>query len=145
MAKQKSDRRSRRPGKVVKEPGASTADRLRQVHGPSPNPMTNLILADIALRGSGRLMRRGIERLLLGAKYPSDQAGKIVAGKSMKQTLLGTALARIATRSLPGAMIVGGGMVAKTLYDRTKSHRAKGEGEQDIAKQLQEGKQAERG
>ena len=92
--------------------------------GISPNPMTNLLIADLALRGGGQLLRHAIERTVLGAKFSPDKAKKIVKGRSMVQTLLGTAAARIATRSVPGAIVVGGGLLAKALYDRREGKRA---------------------
>lgn len=109
---------------------------VQETHGPSPNPATNLILADIAIRGGGRLLRHAVERTLLGVKYPDSKARDIVKGRSMMQTLVGTAVARMATRSIPGALIVGGGLLAKTLYDRSKDRaQAKAEGEAQIAEQ----------
>ncbi len=36
---------------------------------------------------------------------------------------LGIIATRIATRSLPGAIIVGGALVAKSVYDRRKNNR----------------------
>lgn len=109
---------------------------VRQTSGPSPNPATNLILADIAIRGGGRLLRHAVERTLLGVKYPDQKARDIVRGRSMMQTLVGTAAARMATRSIPGALLVGGGLLAKTLYDRSKDRaEAKAEGEAKIADQ----------
>ena len=92
--------------------------------GISPNPMTNLLIADLALRGGGQLLRHAIERTVLGAKYTPDKAKKIVKGRSMVQTLIGTAAARIATRSVPGAIVVGGGLLAKALYDRREGKRS---------------------
>ena len=42
---------------------------------------------------------------------------------------------KLATRSVPGAMVVAGGMLAKTLYDRRKSKRAaKRDGERTLAR-----------
>jgi hypothetical protein len=95
-----------------------------QADGISPNPMTNLLIADLALRGGGQLLRHAIERTVLGAKFTPDKAKKIVKGRSMVQTLIGTAAARIATRSVPGAIVVGGGLLAKALYDRREGKRA---------------------
>jgi hypothetical protein len=97
---------------------------IEQIPAPSPNPMTNLVLTDIALRGSGMFVRHAIERLLLGARYSPGKAKDIVKGRSMAQTLIGTAIARLATRSVPGAILVGGGLLAKTLYDRSQGKRA---------------------
>jgi hypothetical protein len=111
--------------------------------GPSANPMTNVLLADIALRGGGQLLRHAVERAVLGVKYSPDTAKKIVKGRSMGQTLIGTALARIATRSVPGALIVGGGLLAKTLYDHTRDRRAaRAEGEAKVAEQAAKGEDA---
>lgn len=128
--------------------GARTAvvkarDRAQAAGGPSPNPATNLILADIALRGGGRLLRHAVERTLLGTKYSSAKARDIVAGRGMVQTLVGTAVARIATRSVPGAIIVGGGLLAKTLYDRGRDRAAaKAEGEAQVEAQADEARKA---
>jgi hypothetical protein len=36
---------------------------------------------------------------------------------------IGVIATRIATRSLPGALFVGGAILAKTVYDRRKEHR----------------------
>ena len=101
----------------------------------SPNPMTNLIIADVALRGGGRLLHHVVERGLLGVKYPADKAKNIIKGRSMTQTLVTTAVARIATRSVPGALIVGGGLLAKTLYDHGKKRKAAAEGAAQVEDQ----------
>lgn len=100
-----------------------------QLHGPSPNPATNLIIADVALRGSATLARRAVERGLLGSKYTPSKARSILKGRTMGETLLHTAIARIAVTSVPGAILVGGGLIAKTLYDRSKGAQARLEGE----------------
>lgn len=117
--------------------------KVQETKGPSPNPATNLLLADIAIRGGGRLLRHAVESTLLGAKYPPGKARDIVKGRSMIQTLVGTAVARVATRSIPGALLVGGGLLAKTLYDRSKGRaKARAEGDADIAEQAAEGRKA---
>ncbi len=117
--------------------GAAKAKaKVSDTSGPSPNPATNLILADIAIRGGGRLLRHAVERTLLGVKYPPGKARDIVKGRSMIQTLVGTAAARLATRSVPGALLIGGALIAKTLYDRGKNPvEAEAEGEAQIAEQ----------
>lgn len=112
------------------------AGKARPVVGPSPNPATNLIIADIALRSAGRLVRHAVERALLSTSHPTKTAEEILAGRSLGQMAVGTLLARVATGSVPGALVVGGGMLAKALYDRSKSrHRAREEGEEELAEQ----------
>lgn len=123
--------------KAAKDALETAAD---QASSPSPNPMTNLVLADFALRGGGQLLRHAVERTLLGAKYSKEDAKNLVKGRSMAQTLFGTALARIATRSVPGALLVGGGLLAKTLYDRRKGKAAaRSAGRKAVAKQAEKG------
>ena len=53
----------------------------------------------------------------------------------MAQTLVGTALARIATKSVPGAIVVGGGMLAKALYERRRKVASVQKGEEQAAEQ----------
>jgi hypothetical protein len=104
--------------------------------------MTNLIIADVALRAGAALLRHGVEKGIVGSKLGSKKAARVIKGRTMMQSLVGTAIARIATRSVPGAIIVGGGMLAKTLYDRR--HRAKSEaaGAVAVEEQIERGKKA---
>ena len=115
-------------------------DAIKGTPGISPNPMTNLLLTDLVLRGGGQIMRHAVERSLLGTRYSKQKAKNIVKGRSMIQTIVGTALARVATRSVPGAILVGGGVLAKTLYDRSKGRAAAREGAQDVREQITEGR-----
>ena len=142
MAKRNIGTDVKRAGNSAKSAASSAAagvasnarKAVKAAPSPSPNPMTNLIIADIALRSGGRLLRHAVERTLLGVRYTPDKAKKIVSGRGMAATLLGTAIARVATRSIPGALLVGGGILAKALYDRSKgSAAARQEGEDKIA------------
>ena len=131
-------RKSSKVGKTVN----AASEKLGEIPGISPNPMTNLLLTDLVLRGGGQIMRHAVERTLLGTKYPKGKAKSIVKGRSMIQTMVGTALARIATRSVPGAILVGGGMLAKTLYDRKQgSADAKRKGARKVREQAAAGEQ----
>ena len=143
MAKLPSIKAAKRTAGAVTTKAAAKADQVvRNADGPSPNPMTNLLIADLALRGGGQLLRQAVERTMLGAKYSPDKAKNIVSGRTMFQTLLGTAVARIATRSVPGAILVGGGLLAKTLFDRSQDKRnARAKGQQAIEAQAKRGAQ----
>ncbi|WP_234024866.1 hypothetical protein [Tsuneonella amylolytica] len=94
------------------------------VPGPSPNPATNLIIHDVLLRAGGRLMRTTLEKGLLANRYGKHSAQKMVDNRSVKQALAGYAVSRFATRSVPGAILVSGGLLAKTLFDRSQSRRS---------------------
>ena len=107
-------------GKAV---AAVTGDRSH-VPGPSTNPATNLIIQDIAMRAGGRLMRHALEKGLLRGRYGGAGAKAIVENRSLVHTMIGSVLARYATRSVPGAVLIGGGLIAKTLFDRGRSKRS---------------------
>ncbi len=107
-------------GKLVASASSAPGD----VPGPSINPATNLVIQDIAMRAGGRLVRHALEKGLLRGRYGGADAKAIVENRSLMNTLVSGMLARAATRSLPGAALVGTGLIAKTLYDRSKSKRA---------------------
>jgi hypothetical protein len=107
-------------GRVLGE--IETTGARHDVPGPSPNPATNLIIHDVALRAGGRLMRHALEKGLLRNRY-GRSAKDMIENRSLVQALASYAVARMATRSLPGAVIVGGGLLAKTLFDRGRSRR----------------------
>jgi hypothetical protein len=109
------------------------------VPGPSPNPATNLIIHDVALRAGGRLLRLGLEKGLLSNRYGGRAAKEMVDNRSMVQALASYAVARFATRSIPGAVLVGGGLLAKTLYDRGRGRRrAQREGDNSMREMAEE-------
>ncbi len=83
--------------------------------------MDNRLLARIARRGGGKLLDAATKRLL-----PAQPATQLAPKpkRSITRALAGAAIVRIASRSVPGAILVGGGMLAKTLYDRRRARRA---------------------
>lgn len=111
--------------------------------GPSPNPKTNLMIASIVLRGGSMLMRRTLERGLLGAKYTPKKAQQIIKSRNLTDTLIGTAVAKLATRSVPGALLVGGGLLAKTLSDRRRGKLAALKGEAEMHEMAAKGEKRE--
>jgi hypothetical protein len=105
---------------------SDTPDPERAGHGipgPSTNPATNLIIADIAMRGVGRVARTALQKGMLRAGFDEGQARKIADDRTMLSSILLYGASRIATRSIPGAALVGGGLLLKTLYDRGESRR----------------------
>jgi hypothetical protein len=71
----------------------------------------NRLLARIARQNGGKLLNSAIDTLL-----PVDAAK---AGKtSLLGGIAGAVAVRVATRSVPGAILVGGAVLAKRLYDQ---------------------------
>lgn len=124
-------RKSGKLGERVTSKGGQAVDKAitrvtgndHDVMGPSPNPATNLIIHDVLLRAGGRLMRTTLEKGLLANRYGKQSAKKMVDNRSMTMALASYAVSRFATRSIPGALIVGTGLAAKTLFDRRQSRR----------------------
>lgn len=107
-----------------------------KVPGPSDNPATNLMLADIAMRMGSYVLRRLTERAFLRGRYGKDTAKDIVQNRSLGRSLASVAVAKFGTRSLPGAAIVGTGLVAKLLIERSRSrHEAQAEGDTTLIAQ----------
>ena len=109
---------------------AAQADAPEKETPPAASPLTTLILTDIALSAGRALLVRsaagkGVAGRMFGRALPARGAGKLIKGPSLTGSLVGTAIARVATRSVPGAIVVGGGLVAKALYDRRKARHAR--------------------
>lgn len=84
------------------------------------------LLATIARRGGGKLIDLAVGRFL-PAGQPTEKTPLLK--RSLTKGLAGAAVTRIATRSVPGAIVVGGGFLAKVLYDRRRKRRAAAEPE----------------
>jgi hypothetical protein len=115
---------------------STAALKAGEVPGPSSNPATNLLIMDIAIRGASLLAARAIEKAALRLRYHRGKAGEIVEGRTMVSTLAATGAARVATRSVPGLLLVTGGLLAKTLIDRSLRPRdARRRGDRQLAEQ----------
>jgi hypothetical protein len=123
-------------GKVVRKALGGSRRGAGKVPGPSTNPATNLLVADIGIRVASRLFRRTVEKGLLQLKFPPDKASEVVEGRSLAQTMVSAGLARVATRSIPGALLVTGGIIAKSILDRSLSRRqSERKGTRELEKQ----------
>lgn len=77
--------------------------------------MVRSVLGRIVRENGGRLLDQAVDRIV----PPAVTAKGGIAGK-----IAGAALMRIATRSVPGAILVTGGLIAKAVHDRRKSKKA---------------------
>lgn len=104
-----------------------------EVPGPTENPATNLMLADVVMRMGSYVLRGGVEKAFLKKRYDEKTAKEIKNNRSLVSTLSSIAVAKFATRSIPGAAIVGTGILGKVLYDHSRSRRAnKRQGDADL-------------
>lgn len=150
MASSKSDHRARsdQERSHVTDKASDTlsglAAPLARTKGPgtlgiSPNPATNMFIADIAMRGVSQLVRNSLHKAVLQNRYGPTKAKNIVENKSLFRSIALLGASRVATRSVPGAMLVGGGLVAKALLERSQAKRkgrgrVKGKGDDTLTK-----------
>lgn len=122
MAKN-SDHITDKAGRVLGDAAAPAGRKGSGFLTISPNPATNLFIADIAMRGISQLGRHTLQKAALQNDYGSDKAKKIVENKSLARTLALYGASRVATRSVPGAVLVSGGLLAKALLERRRAKK----------------------
>lgn len=113
-----------RGARAIRETGDAFGDDRQDVAGPSSNPATNLLIHDLMLRSAGRIARQAVEKGLLQRRYGRVLAKEAVENRSLFTTLATYGATKVATRSIPGALTVGTGLLLKTLWDRSQSKRA---------------------
>ena len=104
----------------------------------SPNPASNLIMANVLVRTGSILLRRAVDKRMLRDKFGKDTAKAIAENQGLGSTLTSVALSKMATRSTTGAFVVGSGMVAKALYDRRQGRKARAKGEAELLERAAE-------
>lgn len=106
----------------VSDDAEATTASSRSLPLPSDNPVTNLLIADIVLRGLSTLLRKNVEKEVVKASTETqEEARDVLDGRTLITTLGLYGASKLATRSLPGLALVTGGLVLKTLYDRGKT------------------------
>lgn len=84
----------------------------------------NKLLARLARQHGGRLLDAAIDKLLPADAAAADKAAtKGKPGKGLTEGIAGVVMTRVALRSVPGAILVGGGILAKRLHDRRKARK----------------------
>jgi hypothetical protein len=95
-----------------------------RLFAPSTNPATNLVIADILVRGVSYVLRDKVERSVARAGYGDEEkARELVDGRTIATSLTLYGASKLATRSPFGLGVVTTALVAKTLYDRGKSRQ----------------------
>ena len=120
--------------KARKAEAATPAAETPTADTPAAETVAQSLFAAVALRTGHALLRQSVERGILGrAPGVVKAAATAAAGiklpkaarpkRSLAAKLAMAAATRIATRSVPGAIVIGGAMLAKTLYDRKRSKK----------------------
>ena len=88
---------------------------------PSPEASTNLLIADIVLRGAGKVLLETLEKRMLIANYDPEKAREAMDGRTVLTSLAVYGASKLAAKSTPGLALVAGGLLLKTLHDRGKA------------------------
>jgi len=80
--------------------------------------MTDPLFARIVRQNGQALLDKAVNTLVHQEKAAAPQR------RSLPRKIAGVALMRLATNSVPGAIVVGGFLLAKHLHDRKKAHEA---------------------
>lgn len=102
----------------LKVPGEAQTENAPAIPGPSTSNATNLAIAEVLMSGVSRLMRRSMRQEMLSKTHDKETAREMAASRSLLSGLAIYGASRLATRSVPGALLVAGGLALKTLYDR---------------------------
>ena len=102
----------------LKGPGEAQTANAPAIPGPSNSNATNLAIAEVLMSGVSRLMRRSMRQEMLSKTHDKETAREMAASRSLLSGLAIYGASRLATRSVPGALLVAGGLALKTLYDR---------------------------
>ncbi len=78
---------------------------------------TDRILATLARKGGGRLLDAAVSRALPDKPEPAAKERNLLRG------VVGAVALRVATRSVPGTIVVASGALAKKLYDRRRERK----------------------
>ncbi len=95
----------------------------RPATGLRGHPLVKLLLADVVVRGAGRLVRSQTARKFIAQRLGLTP-GEVAEKPSLPKRVAGAVALRVATRSVPGAVVVGTGLIAHGLYKRGKARRA---------------------
>lgn len=86
--------------------------------------MDNRLIATFARQGGIKLLDVAISRLLMQQPKPSAKGESTPPPSSPAKKATKATLGSVARRSVPAAIIIGGAVLAKALYDRRKAQQA---------------------
>ncbi|WP_374526786.1 hypothetical protein [Novosphingobium sp.] len=94
----------------------------------------NKLLAEIARKGGGKLLNAAIDKVLPVAAAVAEEGTAPKKKKTLIGGIAGAMAVRFATRSVPGAIVVGGSLLAKRLYDRRHAAKTAAKAEKESPK-----------
>lgn len=94
----------------------------------------NRLLAQIARSGGSKLLNAVIDKVLPVTAAAEGAEPAPPRKKSVLGGIAGAMAVRLASRSIPGAIVIGGSLLAKRLYDRRHATDRATDRAKDVAK-----------
>lgn len=93
------------------------------VPGADSKAVASLLVADIVMSAGSFLLSRFVEKQILKTHYDKDAARELRAQQTKGQAVATSAATKLATRSVPGAAIVTGGLLLGSMYKRGRARK----------------------
>ena len=74
-------------------------------------------------KGARYLGKKAAEKALVSSSTGRRITEEIVQNSALTNSIITYGITKIATKSVPGALLVSGGLIAKSLYDRSEKRR----------------------
>lgn len=104
-----------------KSPGTESGE---PVPGVDDKAVASLLVADIVTSAGSFLLNRFVEKRILKSHYDKVAARELRDQRTKGQAVASAAATKLATRSVPGAAIVTGGLLVGSLYKRGRARKA---------------------
>ncbi len=103
---------------------APVTDNTEAVPGIDNKAVASLLVADIVMGAGSFLLRRFVDKRVLKADYDDKTARELRSRRTRGQAVASAAATKLATRSVPGAALVGGGLLLGSMYKRGRARKA---------------------
>jgi hypothetical protein len=98
-------------------------DNTEAVPGVDSKAVGSLLVADIVMSAGTFLLGRFVDKRILKTHYDKDAAREMRKQRTKGQAIATSAATKLATRSVPGAAIVTGGLLVGSLYKRGRARK----------------------
>ncbi|MDN3646322.1 hypothetical protein QWY75_08930 [Pontixanthobacter aestiaquae] len=96
-------------------------------------------MAGVAVKAGSYLISDFVQKRMLKGRYGIEDADAIIQKRGLKYKAAALVGAKVATKSVPGAALITGGMLAKALFDRGgKRRKARREADRKLLKKAED-------
>jgi len=109
--------------KTRKDTTGDTAEKVADGAQDDAKPIANPLLAEIIITVLAAILRNGVVRLLERGNIVQTAEDKKLLSTSPSRRMAVLGVKKVATRSVPGAVAVGAGIVVQSLWRNRKTRK----------------------